>query len=119
MRPLILKTWLLFNLNHAIDTGEYEITIKEMRDAVNNAAVPTLLKERLGRDVDLSIVTVRDWAELHKEWQALVAAVDHDRKFGVSRNGLCLLVAYLLESIQSAESSSHSPGDAPATPTYH
>lgn len=117
MTPLILRTWLLFNLNHAIDTGKYEITIEEVRGAVKRTAVPALLKEGLRRDVDLSIVTAREWAELHKEWQSLAAVADHGRKFGVSRNGLCLLVAYLIESIQSTEPLSS--GERPPTPTYH
>jgi hypothetical protein len=95
-------TMLLFELNHALDTGKYgDISKQEVYEAIRTASVPQLLKRHLGDDVDLSLHTPEDWADFHEEWESMVNAIDPSRKFGVSNNGLCLLIAYLIQRIQS------------------
>ena len=59
------------------------------------------LAKRLIGDIDLSIFDETKRAALVAEWQDLLNAVDARRKFGVEKNGLCLLVAYCLEGIQA------------------
>jgi hypothetical protein len=94
-------TFLAFYLNSAIDTGKYsDITFKEVADQINAGTIFEFLQTHLVGDIDLSIFDESKRKELVSEWQDLLAAVSARRKFGVENNGLCLLVAYLLEGIQ-------------------
>lgn len=51
--------------------------------------------------MDLSVLSPADRDEINDEWESTVNAVDEARKMCVDRNGLCLLVAYILEGIQA------------------
>ncbi len=94
-------TFLAFYLNGALDTGKYsEITFKEVAEKIEAGTIFDFLQTRLSGDIDLSIFDESKRKELVSEWQDLLAAVSARRKFGVENNGLCLLVAYLLEGIQ-------------------
>ncbi len=50
--------------------------------------------------MDLSLMEPSDWEELSEEWQGFEHAIDAGRKMGVSNRGLCLLLAYSLQSTQ-------------------
>lgn len=94
-------TFLGFFLNGALGSGKYDdISIDEVKDHIENKSVFNFLKETLGHDIDLSILTNEDKEELLDEWARIANAVDEDRKMAVTKNGLCLLVAYLFEGIQ-------------------
>lgn len=94
-------TFLAFYINSAIDTGKYsDITFKEVADKIKAGSIFEFLQNRLVGDIDLSILDESKRKELLSEWQDLLAAVSTRRKFGIENNGLCLLVAYLLEGIQ-------------------
>ena len=94
-------TFLAFQLNSAIDKGSYDaLTIDEVKDAVENGTVFSFLQDRLGRDLDISIVSQDDRQTLVAEWQDMLGAINERRKMGVEYRGLTLLVAYLLEGIQ-------------------
>jgi hypothetical protein len=98
---LVHRTFLLFGLNSAIDTGKYQdITIDEMKAAIRSDQVDALLHSRIGRDIDLSPYDPPLWAEFHKEWNDHLMVMNEQRKMGISKSGLCLLVGYLIESIQ-------------------
>jgi hypothetical protein len=94
-------TCLAFYLNSAIDTGKYaDITYQVVADKINDGNIFSYLRTRLGTDIDLSMFSTEKQRELIDEWQSILNAVSARRKFGIEHNGLCLLVAYLLEGIQ-------------------
>ena len=94
-------TFLAFYLNGALDTGKYtNVSFKEAADQIEAGTIFEFLKTRLDGDIDLSIFDESKQRELITEWQDLLAAVNARRKFGVEKNGICLLIAYLLEGIQ-------------------
>ncbi|WP_018427713.1 hypothetical protein [Hoeflea sp. 108] len=94
-------TFIAFYLNGAIDTGRYDdLTVAEAKTEIGNGTIFDFLRQRLGNDIDLSILTKEDEAELLSEWQDLLAAVNERRKMGIEMRGLPLLIAYLLEGIQ-------------------
>lgn len=94
-------TFFAFYLNAAMDSGRYDdLAISEIKSKIENGTIFDFLRQRLGSDIDLSILTKDDEAELLAEWRDLLAAVNAHRKMGVEMRGLPLLVAYLLEGIQ-------------------
>jgi|ERR671918_123657 hypothetical protein len=48
----------------------------------------------------LSNLSEEDTWRLLGEWQSMVNVIDSRRKLGISNNGICLLLAYVLEGIQ-------------------
>jgi len=42
----------------------------------------------------------QDRAEINELWANLANAIDAKRKFGVTKKGMCLLMAYALESLR-------------------
>jgi hypothetical protein len=96
-----MLTVTAFELNAAIDTGKHnDVSVDDVKRAIQGGAVFDFLEQQLGTDIDLSLLDHDDRAELTREWLDLADAVDEKRKMGVRRNGLCLLVAYVLEGIQ-------------------
>lgn len=96
-------TALGFYLNGALGSGQYDdVSISAVKQAIDDGTIFDFLEDRLGKDVDLSILYNDDRAELLDEWQRIRNAVDEGRKFAIREGspGLCLLVAYLLEGIQ-------------------
>ena len=92
---------LAFELNAALDTGKYNnISVQEIKDQIDNGTIFDFLENNLHGDIDLSLHDKGTRKMLLGEWQDLVWAVSAPRKFGVSNNGLCLLIAFLLEGIQ-------------------
>ena len=98
---LSLLTHLAFQLNAAIDDGAYDhLSVAEVKDEIEAGRIFEFLQERLGGDLDLSLLDPPARAELLEQWRDLALAVDERRKFGVRSRGLSLLVAYLLEGVQ-------------------
>lgn len=103
-------TFLAFYLNGAIDTGKYaDVDCDEVGRAIDNGTIFGFLAKRLEGDIDLSTFDATKRAELITEWQNLRNAVSARRKFGVEKNGLCLLVAYCLEGIQRRQDTNPQP----------
>ena len=95
-----LRTFLAFQLNGAACCGRYDdVSIDLIKMHVEHGTIMEFLKERLGMDFDAGFLTPLDRMELLDEWMDMLGIVE-TRKFCVERNGLCLLVAYLLEGIQ-------------------
>jgi hypothetical protein len=95
------RTFLLFELNALLDTGKYNsIDIESVKEAISNRSVPSYLKRISGGELDVSLLQTDDWNALHSEWDDMSNAIDAERKMGVRRNGICLLIAYLTESLQ-------------------
>ena len=94
-------TFLGFYLNGALGSGKYdEVSITEVKNQIEKGTIFKYLENTLGDDIDISAIDLKDRQELLEEWEDLANAVDERRKLGVDKNGLCLLVAYLLEGIQ-------------------
>jgi|SRR5580704_10611440 hypothetical protein len=91
---------LAFLLNGSLDTAQYQdIGLDEVSEQIDRGSIFEFLERRLVDDIDLSIFDDRDKSVLIAEWRD-IGACYAPRKFAVERNGLCLLVAYLLEGIQ-------------------
>lgn len=94
-------TFIAFYLNSAMDSGRYDdVSISEVKAEIEKGTIFSFLRNRLGGDIDLTILEPADEAELLAEWQDLLAAVNERRKMGIEKRGLPLLIAYLLEGIQ-------------------
>ncbi|MCW2318837.1 hypothetical protein M2322_004406 [Rhodoblastus acidophilus] len=94
-------TSLAFYLNAAMDSGRHDdLAISEVQSKIENGTIFDFLRQRLGSDIDLSILKKEDEAELLAEWRDFLATVNARRKMGVEMRGLPLLIAYLLEGIQ-------------------
>jgi hypothetical protein len=95
------RTFLLFELNALLDTGKYNsVTIESVKEAISTRSVPSYLKRISGGELDVSLLQTDDWNALYSEWEDMSNAIDAERKMGVRRNGICLLIAYLTESLQ-------------------
>jgi len=94
-------TGMAFYLNGALGSGKYDgVSISEVKGRIESRDIFPYLEQTLGEDIDLSLVTADGRRELNEEWADMAIAIDEARKMCVVRNGLCLLVAYLLEGIQ-------------------
>ena len=94
-------TFLALTINGAIDTGKYDhISLEIVGRHIEAGTVFSYIRDELKENLNLSILDAATKTQLLTEWQDLLNAVDADRKLGVRRSGLCLLVAYLIEGIQ-------------------
>jgi hypothetical protein len=94
-------TFIGFYLNGALGSRKYDdISIDEVKARLRDRTIFDYLNTKLDMDIDLSILSPEDRRELNDEWEDMADAIDESRKMCVDRNGLCLLVAYLLEGIQ-------------------
>ncbi|HFP7158503.1 TPA: hypothetical protein ACHKMI_004495, partial [Salmonella enterica subsp. enterica serovar Enteritidis] len=98
-------TFLGFYLNGALGCGRYDsITIEDIKSELEKGTLFSYLKKELGTDIDISVLTEKEKTHLNNEWLDMSLAVSERRKFCVERGGLCLLVAYIFESIQRLNS---------------
>jgi hypothetical protein len=94
-------TGMAFYLNGALGSGKYAgISIAEVKARIEAGDIFPYLEQTLGDDIDVSLLTPDDQRELNDEWADMAVSIDEDRKMAVVGNGLCLLVAYLLEGLQ-------------------
>jgi hypothetical protein len=97
-----------FDLITAIDHGFLEeITFDEIYREIESGNLIAFLKNRLGDNVDLSLVTT-DTAQgrsFIKVMQRLpdVLRGNERKKLGVEKSGLCLLLAFCIEVMQNLE----------------
>lgn len=99
MFPSVLPM-LAFDLNANLDTGKFaNVTKDEIFEQLEAGTIFDWLEEKL-KYVDLSTATAQDKDELLDEWRNFANAIDAKRKFGVENNGLCLLLAYVIEGMQ-------------------
>jgi hypothetical protein len=104
------RVMLLWTLNSLIDAAKHHgVTITAMKDAINTSTVANLLKP-LG--ADLSYHGADAWREMHVEWQGMTE-INERRKLRVQHNGICLLIAYVVEGLQLLRESGNAP---PAPP---
>jgi hypothetical protein len=93
---------LLYELISLLDSGKCDtIGIDEVWRHVNKGTIHSFLVDRFGTEIDLSYMDDNDWSTLTEEGKGFHNAIDAARKFGVHKRGLCLLMAYTLQSLQS------------------
>ncbi|WBY08324.1 hypothetical protein PIB19_02005 [Sphingomonas sp. 7/4-4] len=100
---LIDLTYLIIQLNAAIDSGE-KAEFKEIKQHIRDGDVFQWLKSN-GFSVDVSLVTGERnsvGAEIVDELQSILEGYDGSerRKWGIENNGLNLLLAWVNEIIQ-------------------
>ena len=93
-------TFIAFQLNGALGSGRYnDITIEQIKNELGSGHIFKYLEARLGDDLDLSLLNSNERKILLKEWKEIMDA-DIDPILCVEKNGLSLLIAYILECIQ-------------------
>ncbi len=110
MEKLLLDSvsYLAFNLVSAIDHGYINsFTFDDIYQGLDNKNLLHKLEEKLGDTIDLSLLTKSEQGKLLVECLSGVAInlkQRERRKFGVESCGLCLLMAFCLEIMQSFDS---------------
>lgn len=94
-------TFLLWQFNMLLDTGKYDdVSVIEMKTRIRKGTISDFLKDSFP-DADFSMIDAQDWLYLNREWSGLADVVDEDRKMGVVNRGVCLLLAYTINGLQS------------------
>ena len=102
MQMLLRLTNLAFELTHALDSGYAgKVSPDAVIEHIRDGTIFDFLQETMKGDFDISLFYNDDRAELIAEWTRLADAVDAASKFGVENDGLCLLLAYVIEGVQS------------------
>ena len=92
---------LLWEFIGALDTGKYDsLPIEEVQQHAAAGTVQAFLVDRFGSDLDLSFIEPQEWTVISETWAGIADVVNSRRKFGVENRGICLLIAYTLESLQ-------------------
>jgi hypothetical protein len=96
---------MILNLNHCIDSGKYDdITIQEVYRHMEDGTVFEFLRDRLGTDFDEGGFSLdQDFKpqfinylkRMHNAYSG-----DEQKKWGVGKKGLCLLLAWTNELLQ-------------------
>ncbi|MCK7633675.1 MULTISPECIES: hypothetical protein [unclassified Shewanella] len=101
MMTLTQLTFIGFYLNGAQGSGRYDsISITDIKTELEKGTLFPYLEKQLGQDIDTSIFSEEEKAALNAEWLEISLVTNEKRKMCVEKGGLCLLVAYVLESIQ-------------------
>ncbi|GAA4334278.1 hypothetical protein [Flaviaesturariibacter amylovorans] len=102
MRHPLLYTFMGFHLNALVDQGEH-LDYGETTLFIDNRRVIPWLHEKFPGELDLSLFSPDELDRAERYFESMANAVDAERKFGVKKNGLCLLIAYCLEAAQREE----------------
>lgn len=104
MRPYKYK-FMLWQLIAACDSGRYDtLSLDEVHRHADAGTIASFMIEKFGGDSDFSMFEPSDWTTIGETWSRIANAVDYRRKFGVDSKGICLLMAYALESLQQLDS---------------
>lgn len=96
-------SYIALEMNAVVDSGKYDhITIDEVEQRIENRELIPWLRTTLGDDVDLSTIDVATAGEFHEGLLDILGGYrgQERRKWGVSKKGLCLVVAWAVEMIQ-------------------
>jgi len=93
--------YMISSLNHLVDHG-FDATIVEVHDHVEGCNLFAWLRRRFAGHIDLSIYDRATEQEITAGLQDILGGYggQERRKFGVERNGLCLLIAWVAELAQ-------------------
>lgn len=92
---------LAWMINKAIDNGNYNLSIEEVRRAAENERVIQLVRDKLPTYplLNLSVFTQDDEKEINRWFNGNNG--NHD--IHIEKQGLCLLLAWTIEMMQHAE----------------
>lgn len=94
-------TYLLWQFNMMLDSGKYDkITVSDIKSRIEKGTLPDYLKIQFP-DADFSMIEAQEWSYLMQEWSGLADTVDERRKMGVENRGICLLLAYTINGLQT------------------
>jgi hypothetical protein len=99
LRKLVL---LGHTFNALIDAGKHEgISKDKIYAEIDSGNIFKYLEEPIQSALGwgLGDFSEDDRAHLVEEWQSMANATDAQKKLGVSNNGICLLLGYVLEGI--------------------
>ena len=94
---LAILAWMI---NKAIDNGNYDVEIKEVRRVTSQGRVMPFIRETLPSHylLDLSLFTPEDEQAVNEWFEGLNGNYD----IHVEKRGLCLLLAWTIEMMQHA-----------------
>lgn len=114
MIPISFLTYVGFELNAALDGGYGKgVTLEGVRRALERRQLFPYLESELGARTDLSMLDDALREAMTAEWADFAEAINAERKMGVRRNGLCLLIAFVLESVQRRSLAAFMPPQPP------
>lgn len=92
---------LAWMINKAIDNGNYDLSIAEVRKAAEEERVIQFVRDNLPthRLLDLSLLTPEDEKEINHWFNQTNGNFDGK----IEKRGLCLLLAWTIEMMQHAE----------------
>lgn len=100
MKYPVKYTYLGFYLNSLVDSGEF-ISLSEIKIEISKRSVLIFLKSKYEDKFDISLYTKAELETLEDFFNGLNDVVDEQRKMGIEKNGLCLLIAYCFEALQN------------------
>ena len=92
---------LAWMINKAIDNGNYELSIEDVRKAAEQERIIQFIRESLPthRLLDLSLFTPEDDAEVNRWFMLTNGNCD----IHIEKQGLCLLLAWTIEMMMHAD----------------
>ena len=88
-------------LNAIIDSGQHtSVSYEAIYSQIENKTIFEYLATIPEASWGIGNLSSEDKWHLTGEWQSMANAIDAERKLGVSSNGICLLLAYVIEGIQ-------------------
>ena len=107
-------------INAAIDTGKYShIKMSEIKEHLRDRSIFQFLERELKDDIDLSMLTspkspypgFLDYYTRQMESMVNAYSGNERRKWGIEKNGLCLLLTWTIEIVK--DGSGWHPPDLP------
>ena len=95
-------TILGYYFNSLVDSGEI-LDLEETHKIIKRKSLFPWLKHKFEDRVDISLYSEKEINEIEEFFASLSSAVDEEKKMGICKNGLCLLVAYCFEGVQQRD----------------
>lgn len=100
MRKITAAAHLIFELSALLDKGE-SVPVQTIRDHISNRDVIECLEQLYPREgenaLDLSMFQEVDRNYIHDQLESYLCGYTDGRKWGITENGLCLLITWLTE----------------------
>ena len=92
---------MCFHLNAALGSGTCnDVTVELIKERIRDRTTFDYLRLKVGEVFALDYVPEDQQGVINDEWFDFATRFDDLAVFGVQRNGICLLMAYLLEGIR-------------------
>lgn len=92
---------MCFHLNAALGSGACsDVTVEAVKERIRDRTIFDYLRSKVGEVFALDYIPADHQRVLNDEWLDFATRFDDREVFGVERNGICLIMAYLLEGIR-------------------